>query len=90
MVPQSKTDERAVEKRKAVAATLADLPSDLGRNRVLDAPTASAFCGVSLPHWRRLYRTGKVPPPIKIGDRKLAWRVGDLIEHLSKRRGLVA
>jgi hypothetical protein len=73
---QTKVDERAAEKRAAVAATLANLPSDLGRNRVRDAAASSAFWGVSLPHWRRLYRAGKVPRPIKVGERKLGWRIG--------------
>jgi predicted DNA-binding transcriptional regulator AlpA len=84
MQTQDKTDETAAEKKRAaVAATLANLPSDLGRNRVLDAAEASAFWGISLPHWRRLYRAGKVPRPIKIGDRKLGWRVGALADGLA-------
>jgi hypothetical protein len=79
--------ERAAEKRAAVEATLASLPPDLGRNRVLDAATASAFWGVSLPHWRRLYRAGKVPRPIKIGERKLGWCIGPLADALAVRAG---
>jgi prophage regulatory protein len=85
MQPQNKADERAAERRAAIAATLANLPSDLGRSRVLDAAAASAFWGISLPHWRRLYRTGKVPQPIKIGERKLGWRVGVLADALAAR-----
>jgi predicted DNA-binding transcriptional regulator AlpA len=85
MQSQTKADLRAAEKKAAVAATLADLPSDLGRNRVLDAATACAFWGVSLPHWRRLYRAGKVPRPIKIGERKLGWRIGPLADALAVR-----
>ena len=46
---------RGRRKRAAVAATLANLPSDLGRNRVLDAAASAEFWGLSLPHWRRLY-----------------------------------
>ncbi len=85
MQTQTKADERAAEKRAAVAATLANLPSDLGRNRVLDAAASSAFWGVSLPHWRRLYRAGKVPRPIKVGERKLGWRIGPLVDALAAR-----
>jgi predicted DNA-binding transcriptional regulator AlpA len=61
------------------------LPPDLGRNRVLDSRKSAEFWGVSLPHWRRLYRAGKVPRPIRIGDRKYGWRVGDLIDGLTER-----
>ena len=64
---------------------LANLPSDLGRSRVLDAAASSAFWGVSLPHWRRLYRAGKVPRPIKVGERKLGWRIGSLADALALR-----
>jgi predicted DNA-binding transcriptional regulator AlpA len=85
MQPQSKVDERAAERRPEIAATLANLPSDLGRNRVLDAATSSAFWGVSLPHWRRLYRAGKVPQPVKVGERKLGWRIGVLADALAAR-----
>jgi len=87
MQPHTSADQRAAEKKAAVAATLADLPSDLGRSRILDAAMASAFWGVSLPHWRRLYRTGKVPRPIKVGERKLGWRIGDLADALAVRDG---
>jgi prophage regulatory protein len=82
---QTRADESAAKKRVAVASTLANLPSDLGRSRVLDAAAASAFWGISLPHWRRLYRIGKVPRPIKIGERKLGWRVGVLADALAAR-----
>lgn len=53
---------------------------DNQRSRMLDSSQAAEFWGVSLPHWRRLYREGKVPQGIRIGKRKLGWRVGDLID----------
>ena len=77
--------EIADKKKVAAVAALNNLPADLGRNRILDAEAAAVFWGVSLPHWRRLYRAGKVPRPIKIGDRKLGWSVGTLADALSKR-----
>lgn len=80
-------EKKAAEKRASVAATIANLPSDLGRNRILDAGVSAAFWGVSLPHWRRLYRTGKVPQPVRVGERKLGWRVGVLADALATRDG---
>jgi predicted DNA-binding transcriptional regulator AlpA len=71
--------------KATTAATLANLPPDLGRNRILDTAASAAFWSISLPHWRRLYRTGKVPKPIKIGARKLGWRVGTLVDALAER-----
>lgn len=45
------------------------LPPQLEAARIVSATQAAAYWGVSLPHWRRLYRAGRVPRPIKIGER---------------------
>jgi predicted DNA-binding transcriptional regulator AlpA len=68
-----------------MASTLDGLTADLGRHRILASDVAAEFWGVSLPHWRRLYRDGRVPKPVRIGIRKLGWRVGDLIDALEAR-----
>ncbi len=65
--------------------TFDHLPLDLARHRVLDTAESAAFCKLSVPHWRRLYRTGQVPRPLKHGTRKLGWRTGDLIDWLGDR-----
>ena len=65
--------------------SLNSFPPDLTRNRILDSGQASEFWGVSTAHWRRLYRAGKVPPPIRVGDRKYGWRIGDLVDALAER-----
>jgi prophage regulatory protein len=57
--------------------------SELCRNHVLDSRQSADLLSVSLSHFRRLYRARKIPPPIKIGDRKLGWRVGDLVDFVS-------
>jgi predicted DNA-binding transcriptional regulator AlpA len=62
-----------------------ELPIGAARHRILDSASASKFWGVSLPHWRRLYRDEKVPRPLKIGDRKLGWQLGTLIDALEAR-----
>jgi predicted DNA-binding transcriptional regulator AlpA len=61
------------------------LTPDTARLRIVDSAEAAEFWGVSLPHWRRLYRHQKVPTPIKIGDRKLGWQLGILIDALEAR-----
>jgi len=70
--------------------TLASLPAALAEKRILNAPEAALFWGVSLPHWRRMYRLGKVPAPIKVSDRKLGWQVGSLAEALKAREQAAA
>jgi predicted DNA-binding transcriptional regulator AlpA len=52
---------------------------------VLDTAESAAFCKLSVPHWRRLYRAKDVPTPLKLSTRKLGWRLGDLIEWLGER-----
>ncbi len=64
---------------------LPTLSPSIERSRILDSTQASEFWGVSRSHWRRLYRAKQVPSPIKIGERKLGWRAGDLIDGLSAR-----
>jgi predicted DNA-binding transcriptional regulator AlpA len=61
------------------------LPPELSRNRILGAADAAAFWGVSVPHWRRLYRAKQVPRPIRLSERRLGWRVGDLVDALAAR-----
>jgi prophage regulatory protein len=62
-----------------------NLTPDLARHRILGASEAAKFWGVSLPTWRRFYRVGSVPKPIKLGERKLGWQLGILIEALEAR-----
>jgi predicted DNA-binding transcriptional regulator AlpA len=68
-----------------MTATLDHLAPEFARHRVLDTAEAAAFCRFSVPHWRRLYRTGKVPKPVRLSARKYGWRLGDLIDFIDKR-----
>jgi predicted DNA-binding transcriptional regulator AlpA len=65
--------------------SLAALPLEAVTGRILNSGQASQYWGVSLPHWRRLYRAHKVPAPIRISDRKYGWRLGDLVDALAER-----
>jgi predicted DNA-binding transcriptional regulator AlpA len=64
---------------------LSDLPPELARHRVLDTSETCEFVKVSAPHWRRLVRLGEAPQSIRIGTRKVGWRIGELIDWLDKR-----
>jgi predicted DNA-binding transcriptional regulator AlpA len=63
-------------------SALSNIPSDLNRERLLDTAQTAEFLGMSIPHFRRLYRARKVPTPIKIGERKYAWRLSGLIDFV--------
>src|ERR1700722_2561474 len=62
-----------------------DLPASLSRDRVLDSEQAAKFLGISLPHFRRLYRAKRVPSPIMIGYRKYGWQVGVLVDFVAAK-----
>jgi predicted DNA-binding transcriptional regulator AlpA len=64
------------------------LPPDMVRRRLLDTAEAAEFCKISIPHWRRLYRTGKVPRPVRLSARKYGWRLGDLADFIDQRAGV--
>jgi predicted DNA-binding transcriptional regulator AlpA len=61
------------------------LPDVLGQERVLSAQQAAELFGVSIATFRRQYWAGKTPSALRISDRRLGWRVKDLLEHLAKR-----
>jgi predicted DNA-binding transcriptional regulator AlpA len=66
------------------------LPASLDENRVLSAQQAAELYGVSVATFRRQYWAGKTPPALRVSDRRLGWRVKDLLEHLAKRANAAA
>jgi predicted DNA-binding transcriptional regulator AlpA len=65
--------------------TFDNLPTDLGRNRILPTWQSADFTGNSYSEWRAKYSRGETPPAIRIGKRKLGWRLGDLIDWIEAR-----
>ncbi|MBN9603762.1 MAG: AlpA family phage regulatory protein [Afipia felis] len=55
-------------------------------NYVLRSKDAARFIGCSLSHFRRLYAHGKLPAPIRLGERRLGWRIRDLDVWLESQR----
>ena len=55
---------------------------EFAKYRVLNTAEAATLCGFSKTHWRRLYRSGRAPKPIRLSNKKLGWRAGDLIDWL--------
>ena len=66
------------------------LPDVLGHERVLSAQQAAELFGISVATFRRQYWAGKVPPALQVSERRLGWRVKDLLEHLAKRADAAA
>ena len=67
-----------------------DLPASLNRDRLLDSGQTANFLGISLPHFRRLYRAKRVPPPIMIGYRKYGWQAGVLVDFVAEKTAKAA
>jgi predicted DNA-binding transcriptional regulator AlpA len=66
------------------------LPEFLDRHRILSVKQMAEILGFSVPHLRRLYRSGKVAAPTKIGGRKLGWPAGVAIDLTSSNTGKAA
>jgi predicted DNA-binding transcriptional regulator AlpA len=54
------------------------LPDDLTQHRLLNSAQTAKILGFSAVHLRRLVKAGKVPQPVRIGERKLAWRAAEI------------
>jgi predicted DNA-binding transcriptional regulator AlpA len=70
---------------KTSMGSLEGLPPDLGRDRLLRSDQTAEFLGVSVADLRRLYRSRRVPPPIKIGARQYGWRLSALIDFVDQK-----
>jgi predicted DNA-binding transcriptional regulator AlpA len=54
------------------------LQQHFGDDCIIGARDAAAYLNFSLSHFRTLYRTGVIPPPIKLSERKLGWKLSTL------------
>jgi predicted DNA-binding transcriptional regulator AlpA len=66
------------------------VPEFLDRNRILNVKRMAEVLGFSVAHLRRLYRNGKIPAPTKIGERKLGWPAGVVIDLTSSHTAKAA
>jgi len=64
---------------------LANISSDLGRQRVISSKEAATFIGLSVPTLRRMMDRKALPSPIRLSDRRIGFRIGDLIDFLDCR-----
>jgi predicted DNA-binding transcriptional regulator AlpA len=76
-----------IGQKSAAPITLDYRPPDMARRRILDTAEAAEFCKLSVPHWRRLYRAGRVPHPVRLAERKYGWPIGDLVDWIEASRG---
>ena len=60
------------------------LPEEFARDPILGTAQTAEAIGTSTVHLRRLSKMGKFPAPIKIGYRKLGWRLSTINRHLAE------
>ena len=46
---------------------------------------AALFLSLSLPHLRRMRVSGTAPPHVRLGERRIGYRLGDLIDWVEER-----
>ena len=71
----------------AGASPPADAQSQIAMARIIGSAEAAKFCNLSLAHWLRLTREGKTPAPVRLGSRKLGWRLGQLVAYTNSTTG---
>ena len=61
-------------------SNLDTLPPDIARRRIMKARDAAAFCGISVNTLRNMGAAGTIPAPISLSERRIGWRIGDLLD----------
>jgi predicted DNA-binding transcriptional regulator AlpA len=86
---QSHQDEDAAqrdrEQEKMAAKKITNHEEQIARSRVMSAQEAAKFVGVSLVHFRRIYSSGQGPTIIRLTERRIGFRVGDIVDWIEKR-----
>ena len=62
-----------------------ELPPEIARQRVIDERTAAEFIGVSHVSLERLRKAGAAPRHVRLSERRLGYRVCDLLDWLDAR-----
>ena len=56
-----------------------------GYDPVLSTAETAKYSGFSEVHWRRLVSAGRTPPPVRLSERKLGWRLSSLNAWIKAR-----
>jgi predicted DNA-binding transcriptional regulator AlpA len=62
-----------------------NLPAIFTSNRILNVRQMAELWGVSVPTIRRLHRAGIIPSAIRISERRIGWRAGEVLSALAAR-----
>ena len=59
---------------------------EIARGRLWGYKETADYVDLSVRHLRRLVRSGRFPKPVKIGERKEAWPVGVIMDHVAQAK----
>lgn len=60
---------------------------DTSSFQLIDTAQTARLLSISPRHLKRLARAGKIPAPLRIGGRKLAWRASDIEALVTSKVG---
>ena len=69
----------------AVVFGSVELPPEIASQRVIDERTAADFIGVSQVNLERMRKAGVAPRHVRLSERRLGYRVCDVLEWLDAR-----
>lgn len=75
----------AHEMRPNLGIPPTNLPCTINELRLIGSTEVATALNFSAAHIRRLVHANKFPKPIIIGGRKLAWRIGDIVQFLQNQ-----
>jgi predicted DNA-binding transcriptional regulator AlpA len=64
-----------------------ELPPEIARQRVVDEKTAAEFIGLSAVTLERLRKLGTAPRHVRLSERRLGYRISDLLSWVDQRAG---
>ncbi len=62
-----------------------ELPPEIARQRVIDERAAAEFIGLSHVSLERMRKAGAAPRHVRLSERRLGYRVCDLLDWLDAR-----
>lgn len=60
-----------------------ELPVEAAHHRILNKAQVAELIGQHPAQVGRLVKAGRLPQPFRIGERKLGWRLGAVLDHLA-------
>ena len=81
LLPAGKSSPDEFPRRKKEVS----LPEALQSDPLMGTFATAKALNITPVHLRRLCRAGKIPPPLKVGHRKLAWRLSTITKFIAER-----